>query len=363
LLTTHTTAAAASQGLSIPADPESRTAYLLQRVILHTAAIVHVPAARISPSMTFRSLGLDSIMAVQLRNLLETETGVTLSVAMFWSHPSLQTFAAFLSHSVEGTAAAPITPPAADPARWFTIPRPAPTAALRLVCLHDAGGDGALFQGWEMLLGANIELVLVELPGRGRRVEDPAYEDVDTLLHDLVPPLLPRLDRPFIIFGHSLGGLLAFELARALRRGKHPLPRRLFVSSTPALTTYKAQEYDPAMSDAELTTAFPHLAQTPGDAAWQQYKRRLLRQDLQLVYRYRYHREAPVDIPVTVLFGDDDPRVSAQQAAAWQPETTSACTIMSRPGGHRFIDQDAAYITSLMLAEVPAVPAGMTPNR
>ncbi|MCD9019919.1 type I polyketide synthase [Parachryseolinea silvisoli] len=363
LLTTHSTTTATTQAFTIPADPEARTAYLLQRVILHTAAIVHMPAVQISPSMTFRSLGLDSIMAVQLRNLLEAETGVTLSVAMFWSHPSLQTFAAFLSHSVEGTAAVPTMPPAADPARWFTIPRPAPTAALRLVCLHDAGGDGALFQGWEMLLGANIELILVELPGRGRHLEDPAYDDVDSLLRDLVPALLPSLDRPFIIFGHSLGGLLAFELVRALRRGKHPLPQRLFVSSTPALMTYKAHEYDPAMPDAALITAFPHLAQTPGDVAWQQYKRRLLRQDLQLVYRYSHHREAPIDIPVTVLFGDDDPRVSALQAAAWERETTSGCTVVSRPGGHRFIDQDTAYITSLMLAEVPAVPAGITPNR
>jgi acyl transferase domain-containing protein/surfactin synthase thioesterase subunit/acyl carrier protein len=362
LLTTHATAADHPPGLTIPAAPEARTAYLLQRVILHTAAIVHVPAARISPSLTFRSLGLDSIMAVQLRNLLETEMGITLSVAMFWSHPSLQAFAAFLSQSVAGTAV-PLTAPAADPARWFTIPRPAPTAALRLFCLHDAGGDSALFQGWEMLLGANLEVVLIELPGRGSRLEEPAYENVDTLLRDLVPALLPKLDRPFILFGHSLGGLLAFELVRALRRGNHPLPQRLFVSSTPALTTYNAREYDPAMSDAALLTTFPHLAHPTGDSAWQQYKRRLLRQDLQLIYRYRHHREDAFDIPVTVLFGDDDPRVSVQQATAWEAETTSACTIVSRPGGHRFIDQDTAYITLLVLAEVPAVPARLTPNR
>jgi acyl transferase domain-containing protein/surfactin synthase thioesterase subunit/acyl carrier protein len=362
LLTTPANAMTTGPGRTIPADAKARTVYVLQRVILHTAAILHVPVTRIAPSMTFRNLGLDSIMAVQLRNLLEPELGITLSVAMFWSYPSLQAFAAFLSQSVEGTA--PRTPPpAVDPARWFTIPRPAPTAALRLFCLHDAGGDGALFQGWEMVLGANLELVLLELPGRGRRLEEPAYESIDALLRDLVPALLPKLDRPFVILGHSLGGLLALELVRALRRGNHPLPQRLFVSSTPAVTTYNAQEYDPAMLDAALTTAFPHLAHPPGDSAWQQYKRRLLRQDLQLLYRYRYHREVPLDIPVTILFGDDDPQVTRPQATAWESETTSACTIVSRPGGHRFIDQDTAYITSLLLAEVPAVPAGITPNR
>ncbi|MBT1689191.1 type I polyketide synthase [Dawidia soli] len=363
LLTAAPPPAVVSPGLAIPTEPEARTAYLLQRVVHHTAAIAHVPVAQITPTMTFRRLGLDSIMAVQLRNLLEAETGATLSVAMFWAHPSLQAFAAFLSQSIAGAATPAAIPPAADPTCWFTIPRPAPTAALRLFCLHDAGGDAALFQGWEMLLGANIELVLIELPGRGRCLEAPSYETIDTLLRDLVHALLPKLDRPYLLFGHSLGGLLAFELVRALRRGKHPLPQRLFVSSTPALTTYNAQEYDPAMSDAALTAAFPHLGHATGDAAWQQYKRRLLRQDLQLVYHYKHHREAPLDIPVTVLFGTDDPRVSAQQAAAWEPETTSSCNILPRPGGHRFVDQDAAYITSLVLAEVPAVPASILPNR
>jgi acyl transferase domain-containing protein/surfactin synthase thioesterase subunit/acyl carrier protein len=362
LLSTPATPTTSTPGLTIPADPEARTAYLLQRILYHTATIVHVPAARITPGMTFRNLGLDSIMAVQLRNQLEAETGVTVSVAMFWSHPSLQAFAAYLSQTVEGTAAVPGIPAAVDPARWFTLPRPAPAAAMRVFCLHDAGGDAALYQGWEILLGANVELVLVELPGRGHRLEEPAYENIDTLLRELVTAIVPKLDRPYILFGHSLGGLLAFELVRALRRAGHPLPQRLFVSSTPALTTYAAQEYNPAMPDAALVAAFPHLEQAGADAAWQQYKRRLLRQDLQLVYRYRHHREAPLNLPVTVLFGADDARVQHAQALAWETETTSSCKVMSRPGGHRFIDRDHAYVTSLLLAEVPSVRATITPN-
>lgn len=362
LLTAHPMPATTAHAPVMPAEPEARTAYLLQRVIHHTAAIVHVPVARITSGMTFRKLGLDSIMAVQLRNLLEAETGVTLSVAMFWSHPSLHAFAVYLSQSIDGTPLAPTLPPA-DPARWFTIPRPAPAAALRLFCLHDAGGDASLYQGWEILLGANVELVLLELPGRGHRLEEPAYGNVDALLRGLVPAILPKLDRPFAIFGHSLGGLLAFELVRALRRGKHPLPQRLFVSSTPALMTYNAQEYDPAMSDAALTAAFPHLGHAKADVGWQRYTRRLLRQDLQLIYRYRHHREAPLDIPVTVLFGTDDPRMHLQHAMAWKAETTSPCSTLPRPGGHRFIDHDNAYITALVLAEVPTVPVSITSNR
>jgi surfactin synthase thioesterase subunit len=297
-------------------------------------------------------------MAVQLRNLLQADTALTLSVAMFWAYPSLQEYAAFLSQATEGTHAESIPAPAPDPARWFTIPRPAPAASLRVFCLHDAGGDTSLFEGWELLLGANVELVLVELPGRGRRLEEAAYESADALVRDLVPALLPRLDRPFLILGHSLGGLLALELVRALRRGRHPLPQKLFVSSTPALTLYTPHEYDPAMPDARLTASFPHLATGGGDSGWQLYTRRLLRQDLQLVYRYRYLREAPLEIPITVLYGEEDPHVTAAQAAAWQGETTSSVSVLPRPGNHGFIRHDTPYITSLVLAELtPAAPA------
>src|SRR3546814_15358177 len=100
---------------------------------------------------------------------------------------------------------------------WFVRARPRPAAELRLCCFPHAGGAASSYFAWAGALEA-VDVLAVQPPGREGRLAEPLIADMTTLLDRLVAAIEPQLDRPFVFFGHSLGALVAFETARALRR-------------------------------------------------------------------------------------------------------------------------------------------------
>ena len=114
--------------------------------------------------------------------------------------------------------------------RWVCAFAPQPTARLRLLCFPYAGGGTSIYRSWSAQLPPHIELCAVRLPGREGRFAEPPLRRMDRLLALLVNGVLPYLDRTVAFFGHSLGALVAFELARALRREGLPTPAHVFVS-------------------------------------------------------------------------------------------------------------------------------------
>jgi medium-chain acyl-[acyl-carrier-protein] hydrolase len=101
---------------------------------------------------------------------------------------------------------------------WITRSTPKPNAPLRLFCFPYAGGGSVLFHHWGAKLPADIEICAIKLPGRENRLSEPPFVRVAPLVQALVEGLMPYLDRPFAFFGHSLGGLVSFELAHELLR-------------------------------------------------------------------------------------------------------------------------------------------------
>jgi acyl transferase domain-containing protein/surfactin synthase thioesterase subunit/acyl carrier protein len=339
--------------------PQERLVVLEELVTQLVAKIVKTPASRIKSSMSFKSLGIDSLMAIQLRNLLEKNINLKLSVAMFWTHPTITEYAAFLGNAlaeqllIKTMQDQAVQVKEANPAHWFVIPKMNEAASFRLFCFHDAGGNASLYHSWPERLGNQIELISVELPGRGRRMNEKPYADLNQLINDLKPALLPLLDKPFMFFGHSMGGLIAFELARELRRSNLAQPFKLFISSTPGLTTYTRKEVDHTLSNDALTEMFPHLdKKAVDDDELHQLLIDLIRTDLLLLNNYTYEKEQPLNIPVIVLHGDNDERVKPEQAEKWCIETRESCKVISRPGGHRYIEHDGEFLTSLIIHEI-----------
>jgi acyl transferase domain-containing protein/surfactin synthase thioesterase subunit/acyl carrier protein len=338
---------------------EERILLLEELVTQLVSKIVKTPSARIKSSMTFKGLGIDSLMAIQLRNLLEKNINLKLSVAMFWSHPTIHEYATFLGNSlaeqllIKTMQDQVVQIKEANPANWFVIQKPNENASHRLFCFHDAGGNSSLYHSWPDALGREVEVVSIELPGRGRRMNEKPYTDLKQLIHDLKPVLLPLLDKPFLFFGHSMGGLIAFEVARDLRRSNLAQPQKLFISSTPGLTTYTRQEVDHTLSDEALIELFPHLDKnTIADDELHQLLVGLIRTDLQLLNNYKYEKVPPLTIPLIVLHGDNDERVTAEKAEKWCEETRESCQVICRPGGHRYIEHDGEFLTSLVLHEI-----------
>src|ERR1044072_6545615 len=113
---------------------------------------------------------------------------------------------------------------------WLAVVKPKRRASIRLFCFPYAGGAATIFRVWQSGLPAQVEVCPVQLPGRGRRLKEPAYTNVHTLVQEVAQGLFPFLGKPFAFFGHSMGASISFELARYLRREHNLMPRHLFLS-------------------------------------------------------------------------------------------------------------------------------------
>src|SRR5689334_9327956 len=113
--------------------------------------------------------------------------------------------------------------------KWFVFPQPSPQAQLRLFCLPYAGGGISIFRTWSQYLPPTIEVCAIQLPGRENRLREPAFTQITPLIQALDAALPSLLDKPYALFGHSMGAIIAFELARLLLPRNTPL-RHLFVS-------------------------------------------------------------------------------------------------------------------------------------
>jgi surfactin synthase thioesterase subunit/acyl carrier protein len=322
-------------------------------VTAKVASITKASSSMITGSMTFKNLGVDSLMAIQLRNQLEAVFNTKLAVTNFWKHPSITDFANFLYKKLEETVSIEAEHDNVSEVKegnWFVKPSPNPNANIKLFCFHDAGGSSSLYQGWAELLDDNIELIAVELPGRGSRMAEQTLENMSDLADKLSGLIEAEAgQKPFVFFGHSMGGAVLLEVTRKLRDYGLPFPLQLFTSSTPALDAYNHQDVAYEISEEELISRFPHLSsENIEDEELRQLFIKIIRADLKLLTNYSYDPVEPFDIPIISIRGTEDDRVSLSQITGWQKVTIDRHKTIERKGGHRYIEHDAEFLTSLI---------------
>lgn len=234
--------------------------------------------------------------------------------------------------------------------RWrYPLPRRV-APRVRLMCLPYAGGSAAAFRGWERLLPPAVELFLVELPGRGMRIREEPLRAVDEIVEHLADAVGAELDAPFALFGHSMGALLAFELARSLRRRGSAGPLALAVSGFAAPARHAASDREPLhrLPAASLRETLHRLQGTPREILESRSMMELLlpilRADLQVCETYVYRDEAPLDVPLLAFGGDADPEVPREALEAWALETSDVFRCRLLPGDHFFVRTAAAEI-------------------
>src|SRR5438874_5336119 len=146
---------------------------------------------------------------------------------------------------------------------WLPFRRPLVQPRLRLFALPFAGGGASIYRLWPDQLPADVELCAVQLPGRETRYKEPAFVRMADAVSTLVSELEPAFDRPFALFGYSMGALMSFELARALRRGGKRQPENLIVAGL-AAPQLPARDRDlHALPDAEFRSELRRLHGTP----------------------------------------------------------------------------------------------------
>jgi surfactin synthase thioesterase subunit len=225
---------------------------------------------------------------------------------------------------------------------------------MRLFCVPHSGAGAAVYRPWDALLPADVELVSVRLPGRESRFREPAFSRLDDLLPELADSLTPLLDVPYAVFGHSMGALVAFETCREVRRRQLPEPVRLLVSSRPAAHLAgrpvsvlglpgqtSARDATDDQLAAMLAALNGHPGQAPGGLAAYAPFIRTLRADLSVIETYQYRPEPPLDLPISVFGGEQDPAASPAGLRAWHAHSSMGCncTVQRFPGGHFYLHQ------------------------
>lgn len=248
--------------------------------------------------------------------------------------------------------------------RWFSHPDPRPTADVRLFCLPHAGSGASGFRPWPAAFGPRIEVVAVQLPGREQRMrEQPVIEPAR-----VADAIAAEADRPYAIFGHSMGGRLAFEVARELRRSGRPLPVRLYPSGTnpPHLPTAGPFAGLSKVADEELAAHLAAAGGVPQEvlAVPELFALFLpvLRADLGWVDDYAFVEEPPLPMPVVAFAGQADQVATPELMQSWDRHTEAAFALHTLPGGHFFLHEQLDRLSDLIEADLLGTEHGGPPG-
>jgi surfactin synthase thioesterase subunit len=240
--------------------------------------------------------------------------------------------------------------------RWLAPNLLRTEAGTRVFCLPYAGGGASVFRGWSNELPSDLQLCAVQLPGRENRLGERPVDSATALIPALLDGLVPYLDRPFVIFGHSMGALLAFELTREIRRRGLLQPRHLFLAAhrAPHLPGLPPQVH--SLSRPELLAELGRLEGTPREVLeheeLMQIAEPILRADFKLAETYEYAPGPPLDVPLSIFGGVDDAKVNEATLAPWSEHTRAPMRLRILAGGHLFLQQSRAELVSAILEDL-----------
>lgn len=234
---------------------------------------------------------------------------------------------------------------------WVAKPFRNPTAPLRLVCFAGAGGSASQYRLWGQTLGPQVDVCALELPGHWSRRDEPFITRFEPAIEAIGPEVAALADRPYAVFGFSMGSLLAYHTVRWLRRRQKPMPMCLFVAGrgAPEYPSAHGQTNLTALSDAQFVEVMRTVYDGIPQAVLQEpdllkLALPVLRADMELLDDHNFKPEPPLDIPLHVSGGSSDPHLTPEKLRAWGKHTTNTCDLEMFPGPHHFLEPSRAAV-------------------
>ncbi|WP_443040940.1 thioesterase II family protein [Streptomyces sp. AHA2] len=239
--------------------------------------------------------------------------------------------------------------------RRFTTPGSGP----RLVCFPHAGGSATAFRTLAQALPADLDVMCVQYPGRQDRHRDAPFTDLSLLAgavaEELAQVVAADPGRPYALFGHSMGSLVAFEAARSLARGPLPGPRRLFLSGRGAPDAHSTAHFA-HYGDDDVLAEVRRLGGTDqsmlDDPDMMEMVLPALRADYRSLGAYTWREAEPITAALTVLVGDSDPVVTIEQAGTWRAHSRGDVAVKVFPGGHFYLYERPGDIAAVVAGEL-----------
>lgn len=208
-----------------------------------------------------------------------------------------------------------------------------------------------IYHNWPKALQGFAEVFTVQLPGRERRLQEAPYTRLSDLIDDIAQPLIPLLVKPFVFFGHSMGALMSFELARKLSREQGVEPKHLFVSGRGAPQSPRTEPCTFDLPEPEFVEELLKLNGTPREvlenAELRQLLLPILRADFAVSQTYAFTPGPPLNCPLTVFGGLRD-EVSREELEGWREHTASAFKLRMFPGDHFFVNSAQALLLDVI---------------
>jgi polyketide synthase 12/epothilone polyketide synthase D len=323
--------------------PQERQGLMETFVSNEVAKVLRMQPPQIGPNIRFKNLGIDSLMGLEIRNRIETTLDLQLPATLLWTHPDIADLARYLNGKLQPQSnSAPGIEPASGGKHVHR----------RLFCFPYGGGDASIFNHWTTRLSPGFEVYPIQLPGRHSASVLGNPKNFSELVRAVQLSISPLLDDPYAFYGHSMGALLAFEVARSLRRSNIAAPLHLFLSAYPPPNAHLIQSLLPIkenMTDEDLLNVSTLLIPTIGKLENKEYVSPilpLLRSDFSLVNSYHYLAESPLSCPITAFGGIEDEVVKKEHLLDWQNQTLGTFSLKMIPGDHLFLHRSWETIVS-----------------
>ncbi|WP_410984479.1 thioesterase II family protein [Bacillus cereus] len=215
---------------------------------------------------------------------------------------------------------------------------------IKLFCIPFAGGSAVVYSKWKKLMAPFIEVNEVELAGRGRRMNEPLIENMEEMVEDIYYSIKDYITEPYAIFGHSMGGLLTYELCHKLQKEGYPDPVHVFVSGRKAPQLKARRKIIHDLPNEEFISEI--LKYDGMDKSIFENKELadiflpILKADFKLIETYEFN--APFNLlnsDISVFHGIDDKAVDFEELSHWSEVTKKESKIYTFPGGHFFINE------------------------
>ena len=355
-------------------EPDARRERLEQELTASLARVLDAAPEKLDVASSIENLGLDSLMLTQLRNWILRSLDINLPLIKLLKGPSIVTLAAELLVQLDSAGAAGDAT-SKDPAQsstaftvadldgvrvlnpWLIRGRSQADAPCRLICFHSMGVGASLFTNFLLNPPAPYDIVAVQTPGRENRLAEPVAESIDELVDQIVPRLLPLFDRPVVIWGHSFGGITAFEVIRRLQERHQLEPIHLMVTGTAPPHLIRKWQTRDVMLKAMVADNSPEylvsMSRYVDDAEFLKAILPGMRRDYPLLMGYRHRPTAPLSFPITAFAARQDEMAYTDEIREWSQYTKSGFELIEVDGDHWFLNRNRDRITA-RLQEIAA---------
>ncbi|MEM9675211.1 MAG: SDR family NAD(P)-dependent oxidoreductase [Bacteroidota bacterium] len=336
------------------------------------AKILGVARDKIETAIPITQIGLDSLMLNQLRNWIQQKLEINFPLMKIAKGPSINELSQQLVDDLGGEKkAADVSTDTSGIAQeedievynqWLVRKKGVSQANVqyRIFCIHPVGAGASMFSHFIYNPPQEAEVLAFQLPGRENRVDEPHYEDVSALVRDMATAMEPMLDKPFVIFGHSFGGMVGYELIRHLKKSRGKSPIRLFISGTiaPQLTK-KWKERDVISETAILANSEERLLSLMSYIDDIEFLKKILpimRKDMAMIMNYVYQPNGKLEVPITAFAANKDEVVYPTEVEQWREQTVNSFSMEVLEGDHWFLSRNKDLVSQRLSEAIQQAP-------